>query len=230
MAYAKLPAVHEAPPDAARWIRVLAGLVLLVGVVAGAAGVIYSINSLTIAGATVHAPVTLLPDDGSWDSVHLTIEGVQIEDGWITTLPPAGSGATDRGGQVTIAAWGSTYLEQFLSRGDRLVGGLALLGGAILLRPLLLSVADGTAFAAGNARRLTILAVVIAVAGPLAPLLPQLSGVLVLDRLGLAGDGIFATTSPTLTLEPLLVAALVLVLAAAFRAGEQLARDSDGLV
>lgn len=228
MAYAKLPAVHEAPPDAARWIRVLAGLVLLVGVVAGAAGVIYSINSLTIVPATVHVPVTLLPDDGSWDSVHLAIEGVQIEDGWITTLPPAGFGTGD-GGQVTVAAWGSTYLEQFLSRGDRLVGGLALLGGAILLRPLLLSVAAGSPFAPGNARRLSLLAVVIAVAGSLAPLLPKIAGVRVLERLGLADDGIFSTT-PYLTLEGLLVAALVLVLAVAFRAGEQLARDSDGLV
>lgn len=228
MAYAKLPAVHEAPPDAARWIRVLAGLVLLVGVVAGAAGVIYAVNSLTIVPATVHVPVTLLPDDGSWDSVHLAIDGVQIEDGWITTLPPAGFGTGD-GGQVTIAAWGSTYLEQFLSRGDRLVGGLALLGGAILLRPLLLSVAAGSPFAPGNARRLSLLAVVIAVAGSLAPLLPKIAGVRVLERLGLADDGIFSTT-PYLTLEGLLVAALVLVLAVAFRAGEQLARDADGLV
>ncbi|SDD28462.1 Protein of unknown function [Sanguibacter gelidistatuariae] len=229
MAYtSEVPALHEAQPRSARWIRVLAGLILLIGVVAGGSGVIYAVNSLTIVPATVHVPVTLLPDDGSWDSVQLAIEGVQIEDGWITTLPPAGFGTGD-GGQVTVAAWGSTYLEQFLSRGDVLVGGLALLAGAMLLRPILLSVAAGSPFATGNARRLSLLALVIAVAGSLAPLLPQIAGVRVLERLGLADDGIFSTT-PQLTLEPLLVAALVLVVAAAFRSGEQLARDSDGLV
>lgn len=86
-------------------------------------------------------------------------------------------------GQVTIAAWGSTHLEQILSRGDAL-----------------------------------------------AVLLPQLGGIRVLERLGLADDGIFMTNPPQLALTPLLVAALVLAFAAAFRAGERLTRDTDGLV
>ena len=88
--------------------------------------------------------------------------------------------------------------------------------------------ADGYPFAPGNARRLVVLAVTIAVAGVLAPLLPQIAGFLVLDRTGLAGPAFLAT--PSVEVAPLLVGALVLAAAAAFRAGERMADDVRGLV
>ncbi len=225
-----LAARPDAQPGPTRWIRVLARLILLTGVIGGIAGVSYAINALTIVPATVRAPVTLLAPEGEWPSVDLSIDGVQIEGGSITTLPPAALGTGDNGGQVTIAAWDSTHLEQILSRGDALVGGLAVLIGAILIYPVVLSIAAGTPFAVGNARCLSLLAGVIAVAGSLAPLLPQLAGIRVVERLGLADDGVFSTSAPQITLGPLLIAALVLAFAAAFRAGERLAADADGLV
>ena len=231
MAYSNdVPVLHQAQPGPTRWIRMLARLVLLVGVVGGIVGVSYAVNALTIVPATVRAPVTLLAPEGSWPSVDLSVDGVTFDDASITTLPPTAFWTSGTGGQVTIAAWGSTHLEQFLSRGNALVGGLALMLGAILVYPVLLSISTGSPFSAGNARLLSLLAVLIGVAGTLAPLLPQLAGLLMLDRLGLADDGVFVTTVPSLSPEPLLVAALVLAFAAAFRSGEQLTRDADGLV
>lgn len=231
MAYSyDVPVLHQAQPGPTRWIRTLARLVLLIGVIGGIAGVSYAVNALTIVPATVRAPVTLLAPEGSWPGVELSVDGLTFDDASITTLPPTALWTGSTGGQVTIEAWGSTHLEQFLSRGNALVGGLALTVGAILVYPVLLSISTGSPFATGNARRFTLLAFLIAVAGTLIPLLPQLAGLLMLDRLGLADDGIFATAVPSLSLEPLLVAALVLAFAAAFRAGEQLVRDTDGLV
>lgn len=226
----KTPVLRDAPPAPTRWILRLARLVLVVGMIGGIAGVSYAVNALTIVPATVRAPVTLLATQDGWPSVELSIDGIQIEDGSITTLPPAALGGGDSGGQVTIAAWGSTHLEQILSRGDALMGGLALLVGSILIYPVLLSIATGTPFAPGSARCLSLLALVIAVGGTLAPILPQLAGIRVLERLGLADDGVFSTSAPQITLGPLLVAALVLAFAAAFRAGERLVADAEGLV
>ena len=224
------PTVASPPaPRSARWISALSMVVLLIGLVSAVVGVSYAVNALTIVGATVKVPVAFVAPEGAWDAVHLTVEGVDIDNGWITTLPPTGIGAGGLGGQVTIAAWGSTYLEQILSRGWWLVSGLAMLVGAILLRPVLVGIAAGAPFAGRASRHLGTLAVVVLVAGHLAPLLPQLAGFLVLDRLGLAESGIFSM-SPHIGVEVLFVAALVGTLAVAFRSGEQLARDADGLV
>ena len=229
--YADPEVASPLAPRSARWISALATIVVLIGVVSAIVGVSYAVNTLTFPpeAATVKVPVTFAVPEGSWDSVRLTVDGVDLDDGWITTIPPAGIGQGDRGGQVTIAAWGSTYLEQILSRGSWLVSGLAMLAGAILLHPVLLGIAAGTPFAGSSSRYLGALAVIVGVAGHLAPLLPQLAGFLVLDRLGLAESGIFLM-SPHIDSEVLLVAALVGTVAVAFRSGEQLARDTDGLV
>ena len=62
----------------------------------------------------------------------------------------------------------------------------------------------------------------------MAPLLPQLAGLLVLDRTGLAGPQFADSVSPSFG--SLLVGALVLAVAAAFRTGERMADDLTGLV
>ncbi|NMM17150.1 MAG: hypothetical protein HHJ14_08435, partial [Cellulomonas sp.] len=102
-------------------------------------------------------------------------------------------------------------------------------GGAVALRPVLLSIAAGRPFAPGNARRITLVAATVAVVGVAAPLAPQIAGQLVLARTGLARTGAFVSTV-AVSPEPLLVAALVLAVATAFRAGEAMSRDVDGLV
>ena len=215
------------------WLRYLRVLIVVLGWAAGVLGVAYAINGATQAPAWVRVPVTLAaaPDRASPVEVH--VDGISVPDGWLTGPPPSGTrsyvaGQPTADSELTLAAWGSTRVEQLLARGRWLVGGLGVLVGALALAPLLGAIADGYPFAPGNARRLVVLAVTVAVAGVLAPLLPQIAGFLVLDRTGLAGPAFMAT--PSVELTPLLVGALILAVAAAFRAGERMADDVRGLV
>lgn len=229
---ARSPAPPVAPPTGTeRWVGTLAGVLLALGVVAASFGVLYAVNGATQAGATVKVPVTLAgPEHASgWGDVQVEVAGLDPGDAWLAGAPPQGVTAGTVDGRLTLAAWGSTRTEQVLARGETLLLGLGLLGGALALRPVLRSVAAGRPFAPGNARRIAVVAGVVGVVGFLAPLLPQLAGLGVLDRTGLADSGAFHT-GLSYSLEPLGAAALVLVVALAFRTGEQLARDTDGLV
>lgn len=209
----------------------LALVLLWLGVVAAVVGVGYNVNGMTQARASVRVPVGVVPEvtaDGPV-TVQVGLSGVEVDDGWLAPAPVPGvhSGALE--GELELVAWDSTRLEQALGRGDWLVGGLGLLAVAILLKPVLDAIARGTPFRPGNATRLVATAAAVAVVGVVAPLLPALAGGLVLARTGLAGTGRLAMTGG-IDLPPLLVAAVLLALAGAFRRGEQLARDTEGLV
>lgn len=215
------------------WMRGLRVLVVTIGWVAGIFGVAYAVNGMTQAPAFVTVPVTLAsaPDGGG--AVHVQVDGVSVPRGWLSGGVPGGvrvHGSTAPGpdSELRLTAWGSTRAEQLLARGNWLVGGLAVLVGALALAPVLGSIADGRPFASGNGRRLVALAAAVAAGGVLAPLLPQVAGTLVLRRTGLGGPT-FVTT-PSLALEPLLIGAVVLTVAAAFRAGERMTDDVRGLV
>jgi len=215
------------------WVRRLSGLVVILGLVAGVVGVGYAINGMTQAPGFVKAPVTLIDADAptGWADVEVDVPGVDVPDGWFAGAQPPGSGSglvSGADGRLTIVAWDSTRIEQLLSRGDRLVGGLGLLVGALALGPVLGSIAQGRPFAPGNARRLTVVAATVAIAGSIAPTLPEIAGFLVLERTGLAGPDFASATSPSL--QPVLVGGVVLALALAFRAGERLSDDVRGLV
>lgn len=95
--------------------------------------------------------------------------------------------------------------------------------------PVLSSISRGDPFAAGNARRLGLLATVVVVVGYVGPLLPQIASILVLGRIDLGPDGPF-TWSFTFSFLPLVIAALVLATAEAFRRGEAITADVEGLV
>ncbi|MGV8979088.1 MAG: hypothetical protein ACOH17_13695 [Cellulomonas sp.] len=215
----------------ARWVPTLASLLLVLGVGGALWGVAYAINGMTQAPATVRAPVTLaVPEVGAgWGNVQVQVPGVDVPDGWLAGARPVGLQASGVDGGLTVAAWGSTRVEQLLGRGDWLIGGIGLLVGAVALRPVLLSIAAGCPFAPGNARRISVVAATVAVVGVVAPLAPQVAGQLVLARTGLDRTGAFVSTVAVWP-EPLLVAALVLAVATAFRAGEAMSRDVDGLV
>ncbi|GAA3814818.1 hypothetical protein [Cellulomonas soli] len=214
----------------ARRIRRLAGGLVVLGVLAAVWGVAYTVNAATQAPATVRVPVAVHEaENGGWGDVRVGLDGVQVPDGWLTGARPSGYYPSTVDSTLTLAAWGSTRTEQALSRADWLVTGLGLLAGTLLLQPVLLAVAAGEPFARGNARLLTVLAGVVAVTGTLAPLPPALASTLVLARTGLDANPALSASSG-ITPAPLLVAALVLVVAVAFRAGERLARDTEGLV
>lgn len=120
--------------------------------------------------------------------------------------------------------------EQLLSRGDIAVLGLCVGVGAVLLRRLLLSIADGRPFEPGNAARIAGIAGLIVVASLANDVLPALGSNLVLERVGLTGTDSPVFAEPTFTLAPLLVAPLLRALAEAFRRGTELAQDVAGLV
>lgn len=124
----------------------------------------------------------------------------------------------------------STYREWALARGDDLVNGLLVGVSALLLWRVVGSVGRGEPFARGNAARIAVVAGAVAVSGFAAPLLPLAATNLVLARLGVQVPGGALEPSFDPDLAPLLLIAVLVVLAEVFRQGERLARETDGLV
>jgi hypothetical protein len=92
-------------------------------------------------------------------------------------------------------------------------------------------VALGRPFERRNAARLLGLTGAVVVGGVLAPILDDLVGFTLLDRLGLVdSDSPFVLTMLHVNVAPLLLALVVLGAAEAFRRGAALADDVDGLV
>ncbi|MBD8058149.1 hypothetical protein IC607_04100 [Cellulomonas sp. JH27-2] len=214
-----------------RGVARLAAWVVVVGVVAAVWGVVVCAYGMTRTGSTVTAPVHVSSDDGSGlgrPEVHL--DGVTVPEAWLAPGGGRAGVAAGSDGTLTIVADESTWYEQLLSRGDTLVYGIGLLVGALMLAPVLRWIGRGRAFAPGNARRISAVAATIAVAGTLAPILPDVAGQLVLRRLAVpAGNGDAFAFGLTIELVPTLVAVLVLAVAAAFSAGEQLERQAKAM-
>lgn len=215
-----------------RWERLVPDVLLVVGAVWAFWGVAYVLNGMTQRGAMVKVPVDLAKPDGpvQWGAGNVQVEvpGVTLpDDAWLS-----GAGGVLQGGvdsSLTLATWGSTALEQALSRGGTLVVGIAALIIALALRPVLVAVAEGRPFIRGAARRLVLVAVTVGVAGALATALPEVATSLVLERIGLA-DSEHLVHGVTLGLGTVPIAVLLLMLASAFRTGERNARDLEGLV
>jgi len=188
----------------------------LVGIVAAVVGTLYAINGATQAGAAVEVAVEL--------------RGTDALAGAAAGLPYGARLLTGDGIGTVLSSWDSTVAEQLLSRGDAAVLGLAVGLGAWLLGPVLESIAAGRPFGGRNARRLAWLAVVVAVAGSVGPLLPQFGALAVLDRLGLVGPESPFVVGATFSFLPFVVGGLLLVLAEAFRQGERIDSDVEGLV
>jgi hypothetical protein len=184
--------------------------------------VVYAINGITQAGAAVTVTFDLQPGPGSPvtasqpDQVPVSVSG----------LPEGVRVFAARDG-LSLSAWDSTVVEQVLARGDALLLGLGVAVAAFLLVPVLRSVAAARPFDSGNASRIAGLAMVVLVVGWVGPMLSGLATLLVIGRVGLEGT---ATWSVTFGLMPLLLAALLLVLAEAFRRGELISREVEGLV
>ncbi|MFI2752164.1 hypothetical protein ACGIF2_01875 [Cellulomonas sp. P22] len=201
-----------APPvPHAGGVRTLARALTALGWGAGVWGVLYAINGATQAPAAVRVPVTLLAAPGAPATGAVTA-AFTVPDGWLD-----GSGS-----RLTLRLWGSSVPEQVLSRGDVLLGGLALLVLALAVGPVLRSIAAGDPFAVGNPRRLMVAAGAIVVGGAVAPFLPQIAAAQVIARAGLSAHLAPVHTFP---LAPLVTAALVLVLVPVFRAGTALTRS-----
>ena len=207
------------------------------GVVALVAGPAYWVNGLTQAGALVRVPVALSAagaDQLVAPGERPAVVDLPLPDG----LVPAAVAAQVSlrlevpNSDLELRAHGrATVGEWALARGDALLQWTAAGASALALRRLVMRVGRGEPFAPGGARCFAVVAGAVAVASYAAPLLPAAAAARVLARLGLDGPGspLVVSTSP-LDLAPLLVIGLLLALAEAFRQGEKLARDAEGLV
>jgi len=228
-------------------VRFLAGAVMAVGVVAGIWGVAYDLNGATQARAavlvSVHArpgavlqvdgttpigaPGTVLVKDGAEPTAPfgLTIPGIPAD-----TRTSPGSWLEGHGDTLTLHSWDSTVPEQLLNRGGFAVVGLCMGVGAVWLRRVLISIAEGRPFQSGNAARIAGIGGLVVLASLTNDILPVLGSNLVLQCLGLTGASspIFAEVVPSLGL--LLAVPFLLALAEAFRGGAELAKDVEGLV
>lgn len=226
-----------------RLVRRLAGAVLWLGLIAGVAGIAYDVNGMTQAPADVSVPVEVRTADGlSVETARETRAGSQAPlavpdskagDGIRLNIAdaPRSSWLEVGTGPTELRSWGSTAAEQALAKADSAVLGLCAFAGALLLRRLLLSIAEGDPFRQGNAVRVAGLAVLTAFGSLGMAAAPALASGLVLERLGLDGAdapvGAFAFSLPQV---PLFIALLLLALAEVFRRGTELAQDVDGLV
>jgi len=228
-------------------IRTLAGAVLGVGVIAGIWGVAYDINGATQAQAEVvvgvharpgavlqvegttpsGAPGTVFVKDGAEPAApfRLSIPGIPAD-----TLASSPSGLDGHGDTLTLRSWGSTVPEQLLSRGGLVVVGLCMAVGAIWLRHVLVSIAEGRPFLPGNAARIAGIGGLVALASLSNDIIPVFGSHLVLQRLGLSGTASPVFAEVALSPGPLLAVPFLLVLAEAFRRGAELAREVEGLV
>jgi hypothetical protein len=206
----------------------VATVVLLAGMLAAAGGIAYWINGLTHVSTEVVVPVEVQQgvtthwfgsDSSAWasDAVHLPDAGL-----------PSGVSLQVAPGDVSLTAWDSTLVEQALARAGYVVLGLACLVVALLLRRVLVGLERGDPFSPGNARRISLVAVTIAVTAVVVPTLNALAAAEVIRRLGL--DPGTVAWHWNLDLAALLAAALVLAVAESFRRGELLRDDVAGLV
>jgi hypothetical protein len=209
-------------------VRALGTWLLLAGIAAAVAGLVYDVNAMTVPVIRVPVGIAPIEDFSGSGNRSVTLDGVPAVDGArLVGVPPAGlSGQLD--GTLTLIAWDATRVEQALARGDTLVEGLAALGVAILLLPVFDAIGRGAPFAAGSGRRLVAAGVLVALAGSLAPQLPAIAGEMVLARTGLDAGPL--TGAGSLPLWPPVVGVLLAALGVAFRRGESIARVAEGLV
>ena len=181
-------------------------------------GVLFAIalpvHGLTMAGGSV--PVSLAP--GTVSALH--VPGL-----------PSGVTVSAAADAVSLGVARLPTGMRLLTEASGVVTALAVAAGAWWLAGVLRSVALGRPFERRNAARLLGLTAAVVVGGVLAPILDDLVGFTLLDRLGLVDSGSpFVLTMVHVNLAPLLLALVVLGAAEAFRRGAALADDVEGLV
>ncbi|WNB86302.1 DUF2975 domain-containing protein [Cellulomonas sp. ATA003] len=207
-----------------RTTRLIAALLLVFGAVAAIGGLGYAIDGATQAPATVSVPVGIeeWPGSGHSGPVYVEVDGVELPDR--TSLRSVGDGL------VLVDDTGASRWIGFLARGDAALGGLAVGLCAVLLAPVVRSIAVGEPFRRGNAARIGGTAGTVLIAGLFAPVLPEIAGLAVLDDLGLGVADDPFVLGFGVDLAPIAFSALLFVVAEAFRRGTQIADDAAGLV
>lgn len=208
-------ATGRADRDAGRgddWARSLASVVLFVGVVAAVVGVILPANQATQRTAQVSVTVT--------GETPAEVTGA-------FTLPD-GAHLTPTSDTVALVVDDLPRPLAALTELDDLVAGLLTLAGAWLLHRVLRDIAAGRPFAPRTPDRIGGLALTVAAMAVLPEAVRTIATLAVLERAGIAPDVLGSAFD--LDLAPLLVAAILGVVAGVFRRGAQLAADVEGLV
>ena len=207
-----------------RTSRVIARLLLLAGIVAGVGGVAYAVNGATQAPATVTVPISIEAEDGRpQHRLPVSVDDVVVPDG-------ARLQVAEDGLQLVTDGRHASRITGFLARGDAALLGLGFGACALLLAPVIEAVAAGDPFRRSNAARIGWTGAIVGVVGMIAPILPNLAAFAVMTSFDTAdGANPFAVVfdlEPT----PIAIAALIFVLAEAFRRGTQISADTAGLV
>jgi hypothetical protein len=204
--------------------RIIARLLLLVGIVAAVGGVGYAVNGATQAPATVTVPISIETQDGiTRGPVAVSVDDVVVPDGARIQAAPDGL-------QLVTGVGHASRWTGFLARGDAALVGLAFGACALLLAPVVNAVAAGDPFRRSNAARIGWAGAVIGVVGTLAPMLPDMAALAVMTSYDTADGANPFAVQLGIGLAPIGVAALVFVVAEAFRRGTQLSADTEGLV
>lgn len=210
----------------------------LFGVAALVVAPAYWVNGMTQAGALVRVPVALsqtaapgleVPPGARPSAVELALPAGLVS---AAAAQQVDVQLSAHNSDLELRVWGpSSRVEWALARGDVLLQWGAAGASALLLRRVVMRVGEGRPFARGSARCLAAVAGAVVVAAYVAPALPAEAAARVLARMGLddPGSPLVVSSSP-LDLAPLVVVGILLALAEAFRQGEKLARDAEGLV
>jgi hypothetical protein len=203
--------------DAGGGARLLAGFVLVFGVLAALGGIVLPLSQLPASGSSVAVlvadPAELVPDDGDLapDGASLDLAGID--------------------GAMLVADELPVGLR-VLSQLPWTLAGLLLLGGAWLLWRILLDIAAGRPFHPRTPGRLRGLALVV-LAGSLFPsMIEGVASAAVVEHLGGLPDGsplgvqLFEVGLPM----PFLVILLLFIAAQVFDAGQRLEEDVEGLI
>lgn len=207
-----------------RTSRVIAGLLLVAGMVAAVGGLGYAINGATQAPATVTVPISIEAADGVVGGpVPVSADGVVVPDG-------ARLQVAEGGLQLVAEDGAASRWTGFLARGDAALIGLGFGACALLLVPVVNAVAAGDPFRPGNAARIGWTGAIVGVVGLVAPMLPNFAALAVSASFDPAQGGNPFAVVFGLGLAPIGVAALIFVVAEAFRRGTQISADAAGLV
>lgn len=209
---------RTAPLGARRLAGALAFLLVAAGVGAAVLGLVRWLAPLTDRTGEVAVPVQVTSSDGVGADLLLLVGLEPYEGVGVSGVATGGLPHTDHRtyplGVVTIHAPDASASEKLLSRADSVIRGLALLAGAIALRPVLGAISDGRPFRRRDERGLRVVALCVVVGAYVAPLVPWRASAVVLARLD-GAHGLSAT--PVHHLEVFVVAALVVLVGVVVR-------------
>jgi hypothetical protein len=204
-------------PGAEIGARLLAGFVLVFGVLAAIGGIVLALSLIPQSGSSVAVlvadPAVLVPDD-----VDLTPDGASLDLAGID-------------GAMLIADELPVGLR-VLSQLPWTLAGLLLLTGAWLLWRMLLDIAAGRPFHHRMPGRLRGLALVVLAGSLLPSMVEGLASAAVIEHLGGLPDGsplgfqLFEIGLPM----PFLIVMLLFIAAQVFHSGQRLEEDVEGLI